>query len=326
MLASFRPISSSAYVLASLMIAHIYSVRRFPQVGESLQADHFYCETGGKGLNVLIGLHKLGTPVNGIIPCGQHPFSHQQCKDILSQWQLDHIAIALTGEYNGHGVALVDAHGQNQIIVHPGANALLDTSHIQKHVTAIGQADLTYASFELPDAAICTAFSIAHAAGRMTVLNPSPYREINPELLALTDVFIVNQSEAQAWLQSPAESFASRDAALNWLRAAQFNQRFPGKSLVITLGCQGVIAMLEDGSSYQQAGFDTEVIDSIGAGDAFASTFLASVLRGNTIKTALRNGCASASLVIRQHGLLPHLPTTESLQSFLDGQGSDTNS
>lgn len=327
MLTSFKPIASSAYVLASLMIAHIYSVRRFPQAGESLHADHFYCETGGKGLNVLIGLHKLDTPVSGIIPCGHHPFSQQQCKDILSQWQLlDRIAVALTDEYNGHGVALVDAHGQNQIVVHPGANALLNASHLQEYVTEIGQADLIYASFELPDAAICAAFSVAHAAGRMTVLNPSPYREISPELLALTDVFIVNQSEAQAWLHSPAESFTNRNVALNWLRSARFNQRFPGKSLVMTLGGQGAIAMLEDGSTCQQAGFDTEVIDSIGAGDAFASAFLASLLRGNAIDTALRNGCASASLTIRQHGLLPHLPTMETLQLFLAGQGSDTNS
>ena len=326
MLASFRPTASSAYMLASLMIAHIYSVRRFPQSGESLQAEHFYCETGGKGLNVLVGLHKLGTPVSGIIPCGQHPFSQQQCRDILAQWQLGHIALALTGEYNGHGVALVDAHGQNQIVVHPGANALLDASHIQQYVTDIEQADLAYASFELPDVAIHTAFAVARAAGRMTVLNPSPYREISPELLTLTDVLIVNQTEAQALLQSPAEHFTSRDAALNWLRFTHFNQRFPGKSLVMTLGRQGAIAMLENGNTCQQEGFDTKVIDSVGAGDAFASAFLASLLRGNLINTALRNGCASASLVIRQHGLLPHLPTMGILQSFLNGQGSDINS
>ncbi|WP_334108972.1 PfkB family carbohydrate kinase [Methylobacillus sp.] len=326
MLANFKPVASSAYVLASLMIAHIYSVRRFPQNGESLQAEHFYCETGGKGLNVLVGLHKLGTPVSGIIPCGQHPFSQQQCRDILAQWQLDHIAITLTSEYNGHGVALVDAQGQNQIVVHPGANAVLNASHIQQHVTDIEQADLSYASFELPDAAICTAFSIARAAGRMTVLNPSPYREISPELLALTDVLIVNQTEAQTWLQSPAEYFTSRDAALNWLHSSHFNQRFPGKSLVMTLGGQGAVAMLEDGRTCQQAGLKTNVIDSVGAGDAFASAFLASMLRGNAIDAALQNGCASASLAIRQHGLLPHLPTMETLQSFLDRQGFDTNS
>ncbi|MGY1490173.1 PfkB family carbohydrate kinase [Methylobacillus pratensis] len=326
MLASFKPRASNAYVLASLMIAHIYFVRRFPAPGESWQADDFYCETGGKGLNVLIGLHKLGISVDGIMPCGRHPSSQQQCQDILSQWQLDHIACAVTAEYNGQGVALIDAQGQNQIIVHPGANALLGETHIQQQTASIQQADLAYSSFELPDAAILVAFKIAHAAGRMTVLNPSPYRDISAKLLALTDVLIMNQAEAQAWLNGAPENFTSCEAALAWLDAMRFNRHFPGKSLIITLGDQGVAAILEDGTTYGQAGFHAEAVDSIGAGDAFASALLASLLQGQTINTALQYGCASASLTVRQRGLLLHLPTASTLQDFLTGQGSGANS
>ncbi|MFL9610738.1 PfkB family carbohydrate kinase [Methylobacillus sp. Pita2] len=326
MLASFKPRASNAYVLASLMIAHIYFVRRFPAPGESWQADDFYCETGGKGLNVLIGLRKLQIPVDGILPCGSHPSSQQQCQDILSQWQLRHIASAVTAKYNGHGVALIDAQGQNQIIVHPGANALLDETHVQQQAASIQQADLIYAPFELPDNAILAAFKIAHSVGSMTVLNPSPYHVISSELLALTDVLIMNQTEAQAWLNGAPGNFNSCAAALAWLHTIRFNQRFPGKSIIITLGCQGAVAILEDGSTYEQAGFRAEAIDTIGAGDAFASAFIASLLQGNITTTALQHGCASASLTVRQRGLLPHLPTASTLQDFLAGQGSGANS
>lgn len=326
MLANFKPTTSNAYVLASLMIAHIYFVRRFPTPGESWQADDFYCETGGKGLNVLIGLHKLGIPVDGIIPCGRHPSSQQQCQDILSQWQLAHIASVVTAEYNGQGVALIDAQGQNQIIVHPGANALLDAMHIQQQTPHIQQADLIYSSFELPDVAILAAFRIAQAAGRMTVLNPSPYRDIDPELLAHADVLIMNQAEAETWLNGAPENFISCEATLAWLHAMRFNRHFPDKSIIITLGCQGVAAILEDGTTYEQAGFHAEAVDSIGAGDAFASALVASLLKGHAVTTALQYGCASASLTIRQRGLLAHLPTTSTLQDFLTKEGSDANS
>ncbi|MPS49810.1 PfkB family carbohydrate kinase [Methylobacillus sp.] len=326
MLASFTPTTSHAYILASLMIAHIYFVRRFPAPGESCQADGFYCETGGKGLNVLIGLHKLGIPVDGILPCGRTPSSRQQHLEVLSQWALDHIAAPITAEYNGHGVALIDEQGQNQIIVHPGANALLGENHVQPHATSIQRANLVYAPFELPDSAILAAFKIAHSAGRMTVLNPSPYRDISPELLALTDVFILNQTEAQAWLNGMPEHFASCEAALTWLRAIRFNQRFAGKSIILTLGCKGAIALLENGNTYTHAGFVTPTVDTIGAGDAFASALLASLLRGDCVNTALRHGCASASLTIRQRGLLPHLPSEKVLHDFLNGEGSTINS
>lgn len=322
MLASFKPNPAPAFVLASLMMAQIYFVRRFPQPGESLQALDLYCETGGKGLNVLLGLHKLGIPVNGLIPCGNHPQSQHQCADILTQQQLAHITRVSVGEYNGHGVALIDEAGQNQITVHAGANALLTPEHIQAQASAIAQASLVYASFESSAAAISAAFTLARAAGRLTVLNPSPYQPLTPALLALSDVLIMNQSEAAAWLQVDEAALASREAAHHLLHELQFTQRYPGKSLILTLGCQGAVALLDDGSWHEHAAYATTVVDSLGAGDAFASAMLASLLQSADVTQALRNGCASASLLVRQRGVIDNLPTPASLQAFISAPQS----
>lgn len=320
MLSSFKPNPAPAFVLASLMMAQIYFVRRFPQPGESLQALDLYCETGGKGLNVLLGLYKLGIPLHGLIPCGTTPLSQHQCQDILSLHQLTHINRVTVGEYNGHGVALIDEAGQNQITVHAGANALLTAEHIQPQASAIQQASLVYASFESSEIAICAAFTLAQAAGRLTVLNPSPFKPLTPNMLALSDVLIMNQSEAAAWLQVDQSALATRQAAQHLLHELQFTQRYPGKSLILTLGDQGAIALLDDGSWHEHAAYSTTVVDSLGAGDAFASALLASLLQSSDLTRALEHGCASASLLIRQRGVIDNLPTPTSLQAFLSAQ------
>lgn len=317
MLSSFKPNPAPAFVLASLMMAQIYFVRRFPQPGESIQALDLYCETGGKGLNVLLGLHKLAIPLNGLIPCGANPLSKHQCEDVLSQHQLMHISEVTAGEYNGHGVALIDESGQNQITVHAGANALLTPAHIAAQTSAIKQASLVYSSFESPDSAIEKMFSLAGEAGRLTVLNPSPYRPLTPALLAVCDVLIMNQSEAAAWLEVPESALASREAAYTTLHDLKFTQRYPGTTLIITLGCQGAIALLDDGSWHQHAAYPATVVDSLGAGDAFASALLASLLQSADVTQALKQGCASASMLIRERGVINNLPTPATLQAFL---------
>ncbi|MCB5186174.1 PfkB family carbohydrate kinase [Methylobacillus gramineus] len=307
----------SVFVLGSLMIAHIFFVRRFPFPGESLAADSFHCETGGKGLNVLIGLHKLGISVDGIIPVGNTSAARSQYQQTLDDWALTSPELLELGEYNGNGVALIDNSGQNNITLYAGANALLDTSHIRARASRIAQAGITYASFEIPESTIATAFSIAKHAGRLTILNPSPFHAITPELLASTDVLIMNQTEAAAFFQTEPSIFNTADSAKAFLAKVSNKDAYPGKSMVITLGCQGVIAWLENGQTIIHPAFQTQVIDSIGAGDAFASAFIYKLLSGQSIAQALQAGCASASIVISSKGLLPHLPTKDFLDAMI---------
>ncbi|MCB5188616.1 ribokinase [Methylobacillus caricis] len=308
----------SAFVLASLMVAHVFFVRRFPSAGESVKAERFYCEIGGKGLNVLVGLHKLGTPVDGIIPVGNNPAAQLQYLETLQKWELHTPELLKLGEHNGTGVALINDTGQNEITLYPGANALLDPSHIRAHASRITQADIVYASFETPAPAITETFLQAKHAGRLTILNPSPFHSISPVLLASTDVLIMNQTEAAEFFHVDANTFHHTESARLFLNRISFNQLHPGKSLVLTLSSEGAITILENGQFTAHPAFRTEAIDSIGAGDAFASAFLHMLLSGQSIEKSMQAGCASASIVIGTSGLLHHLPTNMILNSFIE--------
>ena len=95
--------------------------------------------------------------------------------------------------------------------------------------------------------------------------------------------------------------------------------------LVCKLGADGCVAFagpvgtsLESGT--KAPGFDVEVFNILGAGDAFMSGFLRGWLRGSPIETCCRYGNACGAIVVSRHGCAPAMPTWEELTAFLDGK------
>jgi 5-dehydro-2-deoxygluconokinase len=95
--------------------------------------------------------------------------------------------------------------------------------------------------------------------------------------------------------------------------------------LVCKLGADGcaafegeVGATLESG--VRAPGFDVEVFNILGAGDAFMSGFLRGWLAGMPIETCCRYGNACGAIVVSRHGCAPAMPTAAELAAFLEGR------
>lgn len=78
---------------------------------------------------------------------------------------------------------------------------------------------------------------------------------------------------------------------------------------------EGPIRSLEDGIVVP--GFDVEVFNTVGAGDAFLSGFLAGWLAGEPLEDCGRRGNACGALVVARHGCTPAMPSREELEVFL---------
>ncbi len=95
--------------------------------------------------------------------------------------------------------------------------------------------------------------------------------------------------------------------------------------LVCKLGADGCVAFaghigarLESG--IRAPGFDVEVFNILGAGDAFMSGFLRGWLRDLPIETCCRYANACGAIVVSRHGCAPAMPTLAELEVFLDGK------
>ena len=86
--------------------------------------------------------------------------------------------------------------------------------------------------------------------------------------------------------------------------------------VVVTNGGNGVYAATQE-SLYFHPSADITVCDNIGAGDAFGSSFVGSLLLDDTIEDAMRNGIVNSASVLQKMGAKPGLLTREQQQSYV---------
>ena len=81
-------------------------------------------------------------------------------------------------------------------------------------------------------------------------------------------------------------------------------------TICITLGDKGAI-ILNEGEIQKHPGFQIEVADTVGAGDAFLAAFLSGYLQKLPIQQILVQACATGALVASKHGANPNYSTGE---------------
>lgn len=93
------------------------------------------------------------------------------------------------------------------------------------------------------------------------------------------------------------------------------------ETLIVKRGKDGASICKKDGSMEDVPGFPVEVLNILGAGDAFASGFLYGVLQGWDMYKACRMGNASGAHVVTQKGCANFMPTLEQSLTFIEKNG-----
>lgn len=307
------------FVLGSFVVACSAKVARFPVAGESLRADMLNVEPGGKGFNLAVGAARLGASVDGLMAIGDDLLS-TFAGPALSQAGLPLAMLKQVPGATGGGVSFTDATGENCLAVYAGANLSLSAQDVDMVADTLRQADLVTAQFEIADAPIAEAFRLARLAGIRTMLNPSPFRPVKPEILANTSILIANAGEAAALAEGLPRASKSDAGATEEERLAHSILQHGPDTLIVTRGAAGAIAFRKGEPPLQQQAFAIEAVDSLGAGDAFAAGFAASLVQALPFIEAMRRAAACGALVTRRIGVFGALPTTAELHDFLTGQ------
>jgi len=306
------------FVLGSVVVACSAKVPRLPLPGESLLAQAFTTEIGGKGFNLALGASRLGAEVNGLLPVGQDSFT-QLIEAALTQTDLPLTMLRRFPGSSGCGVGFIDDTGENCLAVYPGANSCLGPADVHSAADVLRRAELVVAQFEIGDQAIIEAFRIARINGIRTLLNPSPFRRVDPDILKLTSILVLNQVEALDLTGAHKIGLAADEAAdPAWWRSvlSEILERGP-EMIVLTLGRQGAIALFRTNAPVQQPAFKVDAVDTLGAGDSFAAGFAVSTLEGRPIADCLNRAAACGALTVQKLGVFGSLPVRHELEDFL---------
>jgi ribokinase len=270
-------------VVGSYGVGLTFGMERAPERGETLIGTLFRTDDGGKGSNQAVGVARLGAEVSFLTAVGEDPFG-DRAHELWADEGVDAGAVVRSSEPTMTAAILVEASGDNRIVIVPGALSTLTTAHVDDFAPQVAAADVLLVQLEIPLETALHALSVGRAAGVRTILNPAPApaKQIRPD----ADYVTPNETEAPA---------VAGDA-----------------TVVTTLGERGA----RIGGELVPA-FPARPVDTTGAGDAFCAAFAVALAEGLDDLDAVRWGCAAGAHMVEHPGVVPGLPTRAELEQRL---------
>jgi ribokinase len=301
---------SRVIIAGSINMDVVATADRHPNIGESVVGGSLNFIPGGKGANQAVAAAKGGAKTILIGKVGQDLFARALLdflKDCGIELRVSQTALASTG------TALITVtDGDNAIVAVPGANALLTPPDLSD--VAIHANDVCCSQCEIPLETIQAFFIRAKQAGAFTILNNAPAKELSNQILSLTDLLVVNESELQFMTKiEPRSGLPSIHQAIALLK-----QRGT-RNVIVTLGAQGARADF-DGQSCSITGHSVVAVDSTGAGDCFVGSLAARVSHGDDLMKAVEFANAAAALSVTRKGAGPGMPAETETRKFMEAR------
>lgn len=301
-------------VVGSLNMDLVIKVERRPRPGETVIGEAFGMFVGGKGFNQAVAAARMGAQVHMVGRVGQDDFGPRSLRALEAEGiDTRHVA---WDDQASTGVALpvIDAQGDNSIIIVPGANMRLSQADVERAAGVIAAADVLMVQLEVPMEAVRRAAELARAAGAVVLLNPAPARPLPDELLRLVDILTPNETETEILT---GMSVADDETAG---RAARALLERGARAVVLTLGARG--ALLADPARVTRVpGYAVRVVDTTAAGDAFCGALAVQRALGQPLEQAIRTANAAGALATTILGAEPALPRREAVERLAQGQG-----
>lgn len=288
-------------------------VERRPQVSETLVGHDYARLAGGKAANVAYLCARLG--LDSLL------FGHVGADDLADQAlrPLHEIGVDLSGvsrlkgQHTGMAMIAVPPDGRKGIILAPNANDAPWTDEDHRGFdAAVGSAarnSIVVADGEMDIEALDRCLRKARDAGLRIVLDPSPAERIERALLELSDFIVPNAGEARALTGLEVQD--PRSAA----RAAHRLCSMGAAAACVKLSAGGCV--FADGNQLLHVhSLEVDVVDTTGAGDAFAGALAAGLARGQGALDAVRLAVAASQYAVTGYGSQPAYPRWEELETL----------
>ena len=270
-------------VFGSVNLDLVAQAARIPAPGETLAGSGFTMAPGGKGANQALAARRAGARVVLFGAVGDDAFASAAVANLAAAG----VELGLARAPVSTGVALitVDARGENAITVVAGANAHARAAQVPD--AALVRGNTLLMQLEVPSAEVVALATRAHARGVRVVVNAAPALPLARGLLRDLDVLVVNEHEARicAGRDEAPEAFVAR------------MHRELRLDSVVTLGARGALTRDALVSAPR-----VEVVDTTGAGDAFAGALTAALDAGATLRDAVAAGVAAGTACCAHRG------------------------
>ncbi len=268
-------------VLGSLNVDLEVHVQAMPAVGEKVMGESLMRFAGGKGGNQAVAARATGADVIMVGSVGDDDAGRQYLNRLAA---LD-IGLEVTrqpGTPTGHALILTDTRGANRIVVIQAANLHIEHRPLRPLGKLDPERDVFLTQTEIAPDDVADAVRYVTERGLRVVLQLSPYVTLPDDVIAVADPLIIHEADVSRLQATGATP----------------------KSLLVTRGKHGVTwdGVEQSGELVPQQ----EVVDTIGAGDAFVGTLAGALAQGKDRVAAVADAQAAAAKNVRRYGAQPN--------------------
>jgi sugar/nucleoside kinase (ribokinase family) len=313
--------SNPPYVLcAGILVADLFvpPLAALPEAGQLVATEDFLLDSGGCAANTSTTLARLGVKARVVGKVGDDSYGSFIMQD-LARKGVETSGISTSRKYGTSKTVILPVIGEDRRFIHTfGANANFSANDIDPE--AVAEASIFYVGgyMVLPNFLqddLATLFQFARSRGVRTALDVvAPAGDTSASMsevehvLPFVDIFMPNDQEAQR-LTGEDDPRHQADALL----------RAGCDTVVITMGGRGALLM-DRAQIITAPAYSVALVDSSGAGDAFAGGFIAGMMAGLDRPDTLRFASAIGASCCTHLGCTTSIFTREQTETFLQEQ------
>jgi ribokinase len=294
---------SRVVVVGSINVDLVVTAAHLPRPGETVGSGDFARHLGGKGANQAVAAARAGASVLMVGAVGRDADGDDSVAALEAEG-IDVSRIRRVDTPTGVAIIAVGRDGENQIVVAPGANAVVSADDASLGNLRPGPG-VMLASLEVPMPAVVAAVEAADRLGMAAIVNPGPAYPLPPGLLAAGAILTPNADEL---LEMTGASDV--EAGVSALIGAG------ARAVVVTLGSQG--ALLAKGSGRRSVlARAVQAVDTTGAGDTFSGVLAAWLARGHDLDEAAHAANVAAGLSVTHKGARDGMPNRAAIEAAI---------
>lgn len=290
--------------LGALNYDVLYVVERIARGGEEVGIIDVKKAPGGSAANTIVSLARLGIEVGFVGMVG----TDEEGELIQEEFRKEGVETRIRREegYTGAAIGFIDATGERALYIYPGVNELLCIEDIDSEF--VDTARFLHTSSFVNKEQLEMQRELAKRVNSTLSFSPGmlcfKYElEDLSELIERSKVVFLSLKELKSLIEG-VDYDKGTDVLLN-----------KGARIVcVTLGEKGCYVASSTGASHLIDAYPTNVVDTTGAGDAFAAGFLYGLLHERSIQECGKLGNLVASFCIREYGCRKGLPYKNALQ------------
>lgn len=318
------------------------------QEGKKVDVKNIAYHVGGGAANSAVSFARLGFEVEAFFKVGDD----QEGEYIIDQLAKENVStqhvVRAKDQKTGSSFIIPCSSGNKATLAYRGANLTLQESELPWD--AIASCDQLYITSLSAHASqlLLPITNYAKKNKKPVAVNPGTSQldqgaPVLRDSLKNIDILILNSDEAQQFMLALVQTNPELAQQVTQPRPTQNNLQAPRllqspliyqhicfsfpqyfrevlsrgpKIVVVTDGAQGVYVATKD-TIYFHPSLPSKVVSTIGAGDAFGSCFVATIIQGKTIEQALAAGSLNSRSVIEHVGTQTGLLTQPQLQDLL---------